>query len=134
MRIQPNPLELFLGKNGPQRRHPRGPSEFYFTTATAQTLGGWQAARHSKKGYIHACAVRNWQTFPLVKSQPTATLAERGSFHELRPAADRWALLLVLLERQFDVDRDALDHAVGSIVEIPPERVALFAQLRGGRQ
>jgi len=50
---------------------------------------------------------------------------------DMLDAADRWELLLTALERQFDLDHDALDHAVGAIIEIPPERVALFAQAHG---
>ena len=52
----------------------------------------------------------------------------------LPDASDRWEMLLALLGRQFDIGQDAHYQAVGAIIETPPERVALFTQLRGCRR
>jgi len=46
-------------------------------------------------------------------------------------APERWEFLFAVLEQQLDLNRDALDRVIGTILEIPPERVALFAKARG---
>ena len=46
-------------------------------------------------------------------------------------APGRWEFLFAVLEQQLDLNRDALDRVIGTILEIPPERVALFAKARG---
>jgi hypothetical protein len=49
----------------------------------------------------------------------------------LPDAPARWAILFQLLERQLDVDRDALDRVVGAVIDLSPEQVGLFAKIRG---
>jgi hypothetical protein len=75
---------------------------------------------------------------PNQRQARTADAARRtrlvGRIEAALDAPDRWELLLAALERRFDLDRDLVDHALGSVVEIPPERVALLAQLRGGHR
>ena len=46
-------------------------------------------------------------------------------------APERWEFLFAVLEQQLDLNRDALDRVIGTILEIPPERVALFTKARG---
>ena len=46
-------------------------------------------------------------------------------------APERWEFLFAVLEQQLDLNRDALDRVIGAILEIPPERVALFTKARG---
>jgi hypothetical protein len=56
----------------------------------------------------------------------------RHTCETLPDAGDRLELLLALLERQFDVDPDALITRSAQLVELSPARVALFAHCTEG--
>ena len=50
------------------------------------------------------------------------------------PDADtRWAVLLAHLEKQFDIEPDVMDRALGGIIEAPTARILLYAQVGGAQ-
>jgi hypothetical protein len=68
--------------------------------------------------------------------QPIRNIASRRArfvarIEAMPDAPERWELLFAVLEQQLDLNRDALDRGIGTILEIPPERIALFTKARG---
>jgi hypothetical protein len=50
------------------------------------------------------------------------------------PDADtRWAVLLAHLERKFAIGSEDMDRALGGIIEAPPARIMLYAQIGGAQ-
>jgi len=103
---------------------------------------GNEAARHSRGGEArpkrrgNSSRTVNSAAIP-ARQFPTNRGARRfrliGRLCDAPDADTRWAILLAHLERKFDIGSEDMDRALGGVIEAPPARIMLYAQVGGAQ-